>query len=88
MAHRNRPRPPKRRASTPRVGPHLFEADTDLPADTYTGKSVCKRCQAPGEPGDQRHPEKTEAPKPQAAHIVAAQHALDAAILGETGDDA
>jgi hypothetical protein len=88
MARRSRPRPPRRRASTPRLGPHIFEADPDLPADTYTGKSVCKTCQSQGAPGDQRHPDKAELPKAQPAHIVAAQAELDAAILGETGDDA
>ena len=48
-----------------RPGPHLFAADTDVPAD-HLGRRACSQCHVMGRPGDARHtmpdvPEQAEA---------------------------
>ena len=86
MARRARPRPRYRRTSKPKVGPHPFFPDETIPAD-WKGRLVCQSCRAVGAPGDPRHPESMPPPPAQPVQKIREQAALDAAILGETGDD-
>lgn len=86
MPRRARPKPPRRRPSKPSVPPHPFHPD-ETEATDWKGRQVCRTCKAVGEPGDQRHPEAVPPPPAPPPQVIRDQAALDAAILGETGDD-
>lgn len=60
--------------------------DETIPADPWTGKQVCRTCQAIGEPGDARHPETAEVPPAPPPDVARQRAEWDAAILGESSD--
>lgn len=70
-----------------KVHPHQYVADVDEPAD-HRGFRPCGTCRLVGAQGDAHHP---DAPplspaRPLPAHLAAAAHDRDAAILGEKDD--
>lgn len=77
----------RHRSTQPRADRHPFIADPAMPADPYTGLSVCARCHKLGQPGDAQHPPDALIPPDLPSELAAAARARDAAILGETGDD-
>lgn len=72
------------RRPAPRLPTHRFAAAEDVPADPYTGRSVCVRCGKPGAPGDAQHP--LDVARPPSPAVAAAARARDLAILGETDE--
>lgn len=86
------PRKRQKHTREPRIAKHTFDPykEKDYSRD-FKGRLTCRTCQAPGAPGDSRHhdePDQQAPPPPVSPERAAEMAAFDAAILGETGDDA